>query len=159
MANLQDTQVQNLDVLGNLTAGGPINRANNPVVSATKNNGGSTYSTLGAVPFNNILCQTSGITPSNNNSRFTVNEDGLYHACFYNIGTPGGQLGRAYIRKNGSTSGDIQARSDDDIDWPVCYAMRIFSAVAGDYFELHLTAGSMYMALDHYTNFTIFKVG
>lgn len=158
MANLQDTTIQGLvNVATDVNITGNFYKPNLPIIDVSKNDGGSCYATTGIIPFNIIYINNGGFSVTNNNSRFTVPEDGVYWVGFWTIGHNNcGTTGRVLLRVNGSNTS--QARSDGSIRYGNCYAYRLFDLKEGDYIEANMTAASIYFNSTVYNRFTIFKV-
>lgn len=158
MAILGDSTLDSLSVTGETTSQGRLDMPNIPLVSVSKDDGGTGYSAVGPIPFNVIWEDTGSIQVSNSNSRFTVTESGFYYAIYYNIGVSGAITSRVLINKNGSTAGNVQARGDTTGVYPNMTAFKIFKMEVGDYLEAKLDAGEQYFSTTNYVTFLIHKV-
>lgn len=156
MADLQTSTVEDTDILNNFEMSGNFSRPNLPLICVSKDNGGGCFSSGGPVPFNKVIVDNGTISRSNNNSRFTVPENGAYFVHFWTIGHNNcGSTGRIHLRVNGSRTS--QARSDSSIRYGNAFAYRLFDLSAGDYLDVELGAGAMYFNFVGYNRFTIYK--
>lgn len=156
MADLQTTTSENILVPNNLEIQGNFSRPDLPLICVSKDNGGGCFGSTGPVPFNKVIVDNGTITRSNNNSRFTVPEDGIYFVHFWTIGHNNcGSTGRIRLRVNGSDTS--QARSDSTIRYGNAFAYRLFDLSAGDYVEANLSSAFMYFNFVGYNRFTIYK--
>lgn len=152
MANLLDSTLPNLNVLGDTEIQGALKR-NMPFMSGSKSDGGGAYDTTGVITLNNVTSQ--GITSSG--SRFTITEAGVYATQFWGMNTYNPPtVCRLYIHKNGIAG--AQARANGTYDYEGFWVYRLWEADVGDYFEFVLTVGALYAASEYYNRFLIWRV-
>lgn len=160
MAVLKDTQAASIDAQNVSVAGEVIRSTAPPYISVSKDDGGNAYGTVGPIPFNILYdSQESNILISNNNSRFTITEPGLYYSAFVGIGQ-NDSAGYTFlnIRKNGSDAGMVRARREGGTQYRQDVAFRVWEMQNGDYLEAELDAGVHYFNSAQYTTFLIMKV-
>lgn len=152
MATLQNSTIQDLTITDQTTVNGEITSTPEAVATEYRTNTG--YTATGAIPFTNFYVSNK-ITRSNNNSRFTVLEPGLYYVMWHNISSAQGDTTRTRIYVNGSNWS--QARGEGTPNYPMVNAFVLNFMDEGDYFEMVHTNGTVYLT-SQYTDFTIFKV-
>lgn len=153
MAILKNSTIQDLTITNQTTVNGKI--VSTPESSSVAFGNNTNYTATGPIPFNNFYV-TNKINRTNNNSRYTVLEAGLYFVTWHNISQNDGTTTRTRIRVNGSNWS--QARGEGTPNYPMVNAFVLNFMEEGDYFEMNHTNGSIYLVRPNYNDFTIFKV-
>lgn len=152
MATLQNSTIQDLTITDQTTVNEEI--TSTPEAVSTEYDRNTRYTATGPIPFTDFNISNK-ITSSNNNSRFTVLEPGLYYVMWHNISSNRDETNRTRIRVNGANWS--QARGQRQPNYPMVNAFVLNFMDEGDYFEMNHTDGTIYLT-DQYNDFIIFKV-
>lgn len=153
MAILKNSTIQDLTITNQTTVNGEITSTPETASVSFGNNTG--YTATGPIPFTNFNVSNK-INRTNNNSRYTILEPGLYFVTWHNISNAVGNTNRTYIRVNGSRWS--QARGEGTPNYPMVNAFVLNFMNEGDYFDMDHGAGTIYLTVPNYNDFTIFKV-
>lgn len=154
MAILKNSTIQNLTIAEQATVNGKI--TSTPESASVQYRSNTSYSTSGPIPFTHFFIDNK-INRSNNNSRYTILEPGLYFVTWHNISqNANSATTRTYIRVNGSRWS--QARGEGTPAYPMVNAFVLVFMNEGDFFDMDHGAGSIYLTGIDYNDFTIFKV-